>query len=85
MISNQVNLQGLTIGDDEVISVGNELDISRLINTACPSIDAKITTDGVNLTFSSDFFSTDYSHYANGLTNIEYINNGAVPTIKDNV
>ena len=85
MISNQINLQGLIIGDGEVISVSNELEISRLINTACPSIDAKITTDGVNLTFSSDFFSTDYTHYANGLTNIEYINNGAVPTINDNV
>ena len=85
LVNNKANSQELIIDDDGIISVTGELDFSRLISIPCPSIDAKITTDAQNITFSSDSFSVGFTHYTDDMTHIELINNDEIPAITDNI
>ena len=51
----------------------------------CPSIDAKITTYGRNISYSSEYFSFDYNYQQADSVITEFTNEYLLPTLAENI
>ena len=75
----------LDIGQNGHITSNSLIQLPYSTYFGCPSIDAKITTYGRNISYSSDYFSFDYNHQQANSLITEFTNEYLVPTLADNI
>ena len=78
-----VNNQQLNITDDGVITSGSELAFAIATQSTCPAIDARITTVGTNVAYSSNYFSMDYNFEQDEFSISEFNNHNLIPSLDD--
>ena len=82
---NEMNFNHNLVVDQQGHMTTNTLtEISINTNFGCPSIDAKMTSFGHNMSYSSDYFTLDYNYQQNDSIVTEFDNEFLVPTFADN-
>ena len=83
---HQTNLnQDLVVDQRGNITTSALSELSISTDFTCPSIDAKITSFGRNVSYRSDYFSVDYTNQQTDSTVVEFDNQFLIPTLADNV
>ena len=80
---NEMN--DLVIDQQGHITTNTLTEISIKTNFGCPSMDAKITSFGRNMSYHSDYFSLDYNYQQTDSMITEFDNHFLVPTLADNI
>ena len=83
---NKINLNhNLVVDQQGHMTTDNSTEIPLSTNFRCPTIDAKITSFGRNVSYRSNYFSVDYNHQLTDYVITELDNDFLVPTLADNI